>query len=199
MDESKQREVQSFCDNEAREKKEGMRGKLAVLCGGMMVAALLAVPASAHADTDHGCEYMKDVGNDFNNPIGFAYAVGGALEFYGAPGQDLLCNIGVPIDGVFEITDLNSNNGCVGVDSVTNEIVVETSAACAVYGGDGYAWDDWTATPYNDGGYTVYELRNAYTGECMYDDEQIPAVEANCIPTDHFEWFYWPDVGLPNA
>jgi len=97
--------------------------------------------------------------------------------------------------GYYEITDENTD-GCVGVNSETNEIVVESSAACAVNGGLGYQWDEWTTISYNDGGHTVWQFLNVYTAECMYDDLQQPAIQASCVPTDKFEWFYWPDSGL---
>jgi len=153
------------------------------------------VPASARADTTAGCGPMFDWGNNLNNPVGNGQDVGGYLYFRGSYGADTFCNVSIPVNGVFEITD-QTTNGCVGVNSTTGVLIVESSTACAVNSGKVYPWDEWTATPYNYGGYVVWELRNADTGECMYDDLQEPAVENTCIATDTFEYIYWDDSGL---
>jgi hypothetical protein len=142
---------------------------------------------------------MQDMGNNFADPIGYGQNVGGYLDFYGTSNEDLLCNVSVPINGVFEITD-STTHGCVGADIDTGVIEVESSAACAIDGGEGYPWDEWTVYyTTNVYGWTIFELRNVASDYCLYDDQQQPAVEASCIKTDQFEWFYWPLSGLPGA
>jgi hypothetical protein len=171
----------------------------AALIGGIVVAAMFIAPAPAHADTVQGCGNLQDMGNNFSDPIGYGQDQGGYLFFQGSTSADSFCNVSTPNNGVFEITD-KTTNGCVGEDLTTGVMRVESSAACAISGGQGYPWDQWTVVySATVDGWPIFELRNNGSLQCLYDDLQQPAVVANCITTDRFEWFYWPQSGLPGA
>lgn len=184
-----------------------MRRTLASLAGGLAVALTLGVSAVAHAanlpssgqkvptlvrpaDTLQGYGPLYDEGNG-----GYGIISGGALEFVNDGDEWDFYNVSIPITGQFEIQ--LGDNGCLAVDSSNGTVVEDTPTACALYGGDGYQWDRWNAI--NEGIYNgaqVWELKNAYGGECLYDYKQVPAVYTTCIATDHFEWFSWPDSNL---
>jgi hypothetical protein len=66
-------------------------------------------------------------------------------------------------------------------------------------GGQGYAWDQWTAKNIGEkDGFTAWEFVNYFNEQCMYYDPQqdIVPTYTTCLTGDGFEWFAWNDSGL---
>jgi hypothetical protein len=152
-------------------------------------------PASAIGaapdDTPHGQGALWDEGN---GGYGYVSGQGGGLEFNKSGPESIFTNLGIPINGQFQIEAVG--NGCLAI-ATNGSVGEDTHANCAAYGGEGAIWDRWNAI--NEGMYDgdqVWELKNADGGKCLYDDKQSPAVVTTCIATDHFEWFAWPGSNL---
>jgi hypothetical protein len=171
-----------------RQKGQAMHHKSAALTGGLILAVALAIPAAANAaavrpsgparpaDTNQGCGVLFDQGNDGN---------------FG-----LYCNYSIPINGEFEIVN-PLDNGCLAVN--TSQVLVDddSAAACSGNGGKGATWDRWTATQEGtSGGARIWEFRNQFNGDCLYNDTQFTMIYAACSNKDHFEWWTWPDSNL---
>jgi hypothetical protein len=165
-----------------------MHRKFAALTGGLVLAVALAIPAAANAaavrpsgtvrpaDTNHGCGELFDQGNGENS------------------GQ--YCNYSIPISGEFEMVN-PANNECLAVNTSEGVIDNDAAAACSANGGDGDKWDRWTATQEGtSGGARIWEFKNQYNGDCLYDDKQPAVIYAACSSTDHFEWWTWPGSNL---
>jgi hypothetical protein len=166
-----------------------MYRKLAALTGGLVLSFALAIPAAANAaavrssgparpaDTNHGCGVLFDQGN-------------------GKSSAFTACNVSIPINGEFEMA-LENSNECLAVNSTAGDIDVDSASACQSSGGAGDTWDRWTATKEgSSGGATIWEFKNQFNGECMYDDQQASIIYTTCSSTNHFEWFTWPGSNL---
>jgi hypothetical protein len=170
-----------------RQKGQAMRHKLAALTGGLALAFTFAIPAAANAATvrasspaiaraDAGqvCDLLTDAGtngvSDLNDQNNLVFAVNSMFQME-------FCNV-------------------LAVNSSTGYIDEDSAAACLSNGGDGDTWDRWTATKETQNGHTFWEFQNQFaSGDCIYDDEQVPAIYAACSGSDHFEWFSW-NTGL---
>jgi hypothetical protein len=97
------------------------------------------------------------------------------------------CNDQIGNSGQFEIEDSN-NDHCLAVNT-SNETVDEDSEAACV--DSVYPWDRWTATRVDSSSQIMWLLKNAYNGECLYDDAQKLAIYSGCKSSDSFELFSW--------
>jgi hypothetical protein len=181
-----------------------MHRKFAALTGGLVLAVALAIPAAANAaavrpsgparpaDTNHGCGLLFDQGNGKNSEV-----IGQDLVFVTGSPNTKYCNFSIPINGEFEMVDTADNNQCLAVNASGGYIDEDSRAACSASGGEGDTWDRWTATEEGtSGGARIWEFKNQYNGDCLYDDTQYVAIYAACSNTDHFEWFTWPGSNL---
>jgi hypothetical protein len=175
-----------------------MRWKnLAVVTAGLALAVSFLAPAAAQADTNHGCNYLQNIGTEYFGLDNDA----GSFYFYSIDGFDneIFCNLGIPISGQFEILS-GSSQGCLAIDTTNGLTTVDTPSACAQDGGRGYAWDRWTAMSIKYHNNQLWMLRSAeYTGYCIHADTgngtTATADWVPCNSSDHYQWFSW-DVGL---
>jgi hypothetical protein len=184
-----------------------MRRKLAALTGGLALvsAFTFAIPAGANAaaaresrpaastrpaDTNNGCGTLFDQGNHESSEINGD----DGLEF--GDGDVKFCNISTPLSGVFEMGFQEGTGQCLAVNSEVGAIDLDGASACSANGGEGDTWDRWTATEEGVINNTkIWEFKNQYNGDCMYDDAQDPAIYAACS-VDEFEFFTWPGSDL---
>ena len=179
-----------------------MRYKLATLSAGITIAAALLAPAAAHADSmipnlksPNGCGVLMDEGNN-----GADVNIGGYIVDF--------CNVPVSPSGYFEIyftIDKTTGpvSGCLSVDSslFVNgwPAVTEESAAGCDSGGNGYAWDHWSAMREgtDSNGNPVWAFRNAYLpGNCLYINNVFIATSCDTAGTDAYQHFAWPGSNL---
>ena len=181
-----------------------MRRKLAALGGGLVLAVAIGVPAGAQAagrpsGTIHAatvsagpevvnpgpCAGLYDVGNHkyaTNTRDGHIN-----LYFAGPSAGTEYCNEQIGNSGQFEIVDTYTNQ-CLAVNSSNGTVDEDNSTACFT---NEDSWDRWTAISENSSSQFKWLLKNAYNGECLYDDTQEPAIYSGCKGSDGFEQFIW--------
>jgi hypothetical protein len=187
------------------------RKRVAILAAGLALAVTFSAPGTARADTNHGCGAITDIGVE--EP---GYVYNGNLTFDGFQTADIFCNVGIPINGEFEIEDMGptgfSNLGCLSVTwqnavgAPPPTVTLESPKGCAVNNGKGYTWDDWYAKSIEYHSNQLWMLENAYTstndpalgvGPCMNTDvDGLRAGTSVCDANDHYEWFSWPGSNL---
>jgi len=176
-----------------------MRWKnLVMLTAGLALAVSFLAPTAAQADTNHGCNFLQNIGPEYygwDNGAGSFYFKSPATFDY----SETFCNLGIPINGQFEVLS-NSTDGCLAIDTTNGLTTVDTPAACALNGGRGYPWDRWTAISIRYHNNQLWMLRSAeYPGYCIHADtangSTATADWVPCNSNDHYQWFNW-DVGL---
>jgi hypothetical protein len=176
-----------------RQKRWSMRRKLAALAGGLVLAVAVGIPAGAQAAVATAqpgavvnfgpCATVLDTGNQKS-----ATDLGGdSLYFEGLSKATQYCNDQIGNGDQFEIMD-SDNNRCLAVNSSKGTVDEDSAAACSTAE---YSWDRWTATRVDSSSQIMWLLKNAYNGECLYDDAQEPAIYAGCKSSDGFELFSW--------
>lgn len=176
-----------------------MRKTLPILAAGIALSISFFAPATAHADTTHGCGKFTAIGVEQN-----AYdAGGGQIYFISAeviPG-DTWCNVGIPINGQFEIEDTGPNGtGCMAINNTAGTVSLDPPSACALNNGAGYPWDRWTATSIEYHSNQLWVFHSAdptFSGLCIVEPYSgSPATYTSCDTTSHYQWFSWPNSGL---
>jgi hypothetical protein len=172
-----------------------MRRKLAALAGGLVLAVAVGIPAGAQAaiataqpEVVHlgACATVLDAGNQK-----YATDLGGdSLYFEGLSHATEYCNDQIGNGGQFEIAD-SDNNQCLAVNASKGTVDEDSAAACSTAE---YSWDRWTATRVDSSSQIMWLFKNAYNGECLYDDAQEPAIYAGCKSSDGFELFSWSSL-----
>lgn len=171
-----------------------MYRKIAALTGGLALAFTFAIPAAANAAAVRASGTAA-VARPAEANCGGIFDQGNGKQF-SALGNFDFCNVSIPINGEFEMAAEGSTE-CLAVNSTDGDIDLDTSTACQSSGGKGDTWDRWTATAEgSSGGATIWEFRNQFNGDCMYDDTQEPVIYAACTNSDHFEWWTWPGSNL---
>jgi hypothetical protein len=169
-----------------------MRSNLAVVAGGLILAAAFGMPAGAQASVSSSAVAharataatpalpSRGCGEIWDDGIGkYATTIGTYVEFkplsYFTNAGTLppnYCNLTVDNEaGTFEIYDPNTG-GCLAEDSANGDVKEDSSTACA----DEDYWDLWQAKAVGSyHGNTLWQFFNVYEFDCMYDDLQTPA------------------------
>lgn len=179
-----------------------MRRNFAILAAtGLALATLFAVPATARADTTHGCDYIKAIGNETIG--GLSDGDAGELLFDGNEAAIIFCNVGISINGEFEIATENSSGhvtGCLAMNATSYDVDVDPASACALNGGAGYPWDRWNAISIEYHGNQLWEFETDntdYTDTCMEENSGDGASQFDfCDASNHYQWFQWQDANL---
>jgi hypothetical protein len=171
-----------------------MYRRIAALTGGLALAFTFAIPAAANATAvrasgtaavalpaEVNCGGLFDQGNSKQ------LSADGIFDF---------CNVSIPINGEFEIV-AEGTTECLAVNSTDGDIDLDSATACQSSGGEGNTWDRWTASSDGSvGGATIWEFKNQFNGDCMYDDTQPTVIYAACNSSDRFEQMTWPGSNL---
>jgi hypothetical protein len=177
-------------------------------------ATAIRTAAASPADVSEGCGIIASLGN---TPLTYSYietllynngVVRWVPSLVFTSVSEKFCNINIESKGQFEMRRAGDGDSCLAVNTsilsgqgppYNYVIAPDTSSACDQNGGQGYAWDRWTAKDVGEkDGFTAWEFTNSYTGQCMYYDIQFDsaAIAANCSTSDRFEWFAWNDSNL---
>jgi hypothetical protein len=174
-----------------------VRRNIAILAAiGLALAVSFSAPTMARADTTHGCFYITNIG--YEQP---GYVANDFLWFGSGGGETVFCNVGIPINGEFEIATENNSGavtGCLAINNTYLAITEDPASACALNGGAGYPWDRWTATSIQYHSNQLWMFKSSYNGYCMtpYAPNSAEATYASCDTSNHYEWFQWPNSGL---
>jgi hypothetical protein len=183
-------------------------------------ATAIRAAAASPADTVEGCGIIAQLGAStpqYSYPIIYQDPEGPtvpSVEFV-LPILDIsaeFCNIDINNGGRFQIYWAGGDGvgpGCLAVNNSETEptpggthpyiIDIDTPGACDQDGGQGYAWDQWTAKKIGEkDGFTAWEFVNYFNNQCMYYYPQQDSVPTytTCLSGDGFEWFAWNDSGL---
>jgi hypothetical protein len=180
------------------------------------IKALTASPA----DVTEGCGIIAGLAEStptYSYASPYTYMQGNTLEYAEALGFDppaadvsaQYCNVNIQNGGRFEMqwggpSGVAEPGSCLAVDTAVPDptypdgphyiVALDTPSACAQDGGQGYAWDQWTAKAVGEkDGFNAWEFTNVFNGDCIYSDPQYGAVAiyATCESADQFEWFAW--------
>jgi hypothetical protein len=181
-----------------------MRRNFAILTVGLALSVSLCIPATeqARADTDHGCGSLQNIGSENYGRVDTSH---GALYFtqpHEVYGDDF-CNIGIPVNGQFQILDDETGaGGCLSVNTSDGEVIMESAAACGTSGGKGYPWDRWTAISIQYHSNQLWMFQSVYEpGFCIENDQSSLLSVATtyyepCDPSNHYQWFGWQGSNL---
>lgn len=183
----------------------------AAVIGGLALSLVLSTPGSARAAVPAAagvspaatpnCARVIDYHN--GSPL-FSFVPGNGnnnLYFDNSGTATQFCKSAAS-NGQVQLYNSNGSQMCLALDSTAGIIREATATACA----NRASYTEWLPIPIETGppdpaNGLVYELLNEFTlpnghNECMYENTQRPAVYADCIESNKFEWIEWAPLGI---